>query len=129
MRKIDQSLSHAIKAMLNQLPNSIANLSWSQGNTAVKGAVQDHQEVLEVRLHGHVIAVINPSKLSVDLNNAGYPTNVTHARMNAIFDALNLPHIRATKDKDTTVYTIQSLSKHVLGINTTVAYYQDKKAA
>lgn len=129
MSQINQSLIQAIKGMLNHRPNSIAKLSWSQGNTAVVGATQKGYEVLEVRLHNSVIAVITPDKQAIELNNAGFATGLTHSRMNAVLDAFDLAHIRAKKQGKNTVFTIHSQKLYTLSTTRTTVYYKDKAAA
>ena len=76
MRKIDQTLQNAIKA----------NKPFSSGNTVF---ISNDNECYDskILLHGNVIAKRYLNVLKLD--NCGYPTNVTHARLNAVLQAFN----------------------------------------
>ena len=71
MRKIEQEMNYAIR-------NGIA---WSKGNTCTTFTQEGNTLVY---LHGNLIADI--SKDSITLYNAGWETNTTKSRLNAILD-------------------------------------------
>lgn len=73
MKKIDEL---AAKAFLNRL-------TMHQGNTVVEDDV--------MRLHGNKIAKIENN--TIYISNAGWTSNTTKSRLNAILDMLDLPRI------------------------------------
>ena len=89
MRKIDQTLQNAIKA----------NKPFSSGNTVF--IINDNECYdSKILLHGNVIAkrYLNVLKL----NNCGYPTNATHAGLNAVLQAFNYYNVKVIgKGRDT----------------------------
>ena len=73
MRKIERQLITAINTPGSKLNSSNTQVRWS-----------DDHAVVEVLLHGHIIATINFATCKLVLDNHGYVTNVTKSRLNAI---------------------------------------------
>mgnify|MGYP003589969631 CR=1 FL=1 len=105
MRKIDQKLQNAIKA----------NKPFSSGNTAF---ISNDNEC-KILLHGNVIAKRSLNVLKLD--NCGYATNVTHARLNAVLQAFNYRNVKVigkgwnTLFIDTNTNTV--IAKNELSLN------------
>ena len=74
-RKIETEMNAAIASGRN----------WSKGNTAVSF----EGDVAKVRLHGNLIAEIGEGFIT--LWDAGWRTNTTKSRLNAILDANGIP--------------------------------------
>ena len=77
MRKIERQLITAINTPGSKLNSSNTQVRWS-----------DDHAVVEVLLHGHIIATINFATARFTLDNCGYETNVTKSRLNAILSDL-----------------------------------------
>jgi hypothetical protein len=77
MRKIERQLITAINTPGSKLNSSNTQVRWS-----------DDHAVVEVLLHGHIIATINFAKSTLVISNCGYDTNVTKSRLNAILSDL-----------------------------------------
>lgn len=73
MRKIESKMNRAI----------LNNQNWCNGNTQVTYDAEN--DVNEVYLHGHLIAKVGETWLQ--LFDAGYQTNTTKSRINAILSA------------------------------------------
>ena len=103
MRKIDQTLQDAIKA----------NKKFSSGNTVFIINDNDCYDS-KILLHGNVIAkrYLNVLKL----NNCGYATNVTHARLNAVLQAFNYYNIKVIGKGGETLF-INTNSNEVIAKN------------
>ena len=88
MRKIDQTLQNAIKA----------NKKFSSGNTVF--IINDNG--CQVLLHGNLIAKRYLNVLKLD--NCGYCTNVTHARLNAVLQAFNYYNVKVISKGGETLF-------------------------
>lgn len=128
MSKIDDNLTKAIQNISANFNPNVKNprcflgKTWSQGTTTVTGGVENGFPILEVRLHGNLIAVIRPARLEVEITNAGFATNVTHARIRAILSAIDKDMIKVKKDGDDTLFYAQSFSVTELGRNRLICY-------
>ena len=72
MRKIESQMNGAIATKTN----------WSNTNTSVEYHASEN--LSEVRLHGHLIAWYDHTKLSLGISSCGYETRTTKSRLNAI---------------------------------------------
>lgn len=72
MRKVTQN---ARNAFMNPYPQN-----WAEGSTTVSPS---NGEVF-LYLHGHIIAIRNKAAGSIQITNAGWFTNVTKERLNAL---------------------------------------------
>ncbi len=77
MRKIERQLITAINTPGSKLNSSNTQVRWS-----------DDQAVVEVLLHGHIIASINFAKSTLVLSACGWETTTTKSRLNAILSDL-----------------------------------------
>jgi len=72
MRQIERSMNNAVRTQSN----------WSGSNTSV--TYYKSENLSEVRLHGNLIAWYDHSDQRLALSSAGWQTNTTKSRLNAL---------------------------------------------
>ena len=71
MRQLEQQMNFAVSNKGN----------WSGSNTSVSYIKSEN--LSEVRLHGHLIAWFDHTKMTLGLSSCGWETNTTKSRLNA----------------------------------------------
>lgn len=83
MRKIERQMLQAINTPGQDMTTSNTKVRWS-----------DDQSFVEVRLHDNIIASINWATQCIAISDAGWQTNTTKSRLNALLQGLgNRAHI------------------------------------
>lgn len=83
MRKIERQMLQAINTPGQDMTTSNTKVRWS-----------DDQSFVEVRLHDNIIASINWATQCIAISDAGWQTNTTKSRLNALLLGLgNRAHI------------------------------------
>ena len=77
MRQIERSMNNAIRTKSN----------WSGSNTSV--TFYPSENLSEVRLHGNLIAWLDHTKQVLAISSAGWHTNTTKSRLNALLYEFN----------------------------------------
>ena len=68
-----------------QMNSAVSNKdNWSFSNTSVSYHPSEH--LSEVRLHGHLIGWYNHARGTLGISSAGWQTNTTKSRLNALLD-------------------------------------------
>lgn len=91
MRKTEARMIQAIRSALNN--SSADGRLLKCGNTEVNqihhgiAHTPDYHREIEVRLHGNLIAVVEPDILRIRMADCGYRTVTTKSRLNALLRA------------------------------------------
>ena len=72
MRQLEKQMNFAVSNKGN----------WSGSNTSVSYIKSEN--LSEVRLHGHLIAWFDHTKMTLGLSSCGWETNTTKSRLNAL---------------------------------------------
>ena len=93
MRKIEAQTIQAIRTLANRANFNgrlfkSGNMEVEQIHLGVAGTVH-YDRIIQVRLHGSVIARLYPLTDTFTLYDAGYQTNTTKSRLNAILSVFN----------------------------------------
>jgi hypothetical protein len=91
MRKVEADMIRVVRVAINRA--DVAGRIWKSGNTEVAQVhhglhhTPGYYREIEVRLHGHKIAVIEPDIMRMSLYDCGYRTATTKSRLNALLSA------------------------------------------
>ena len=93
MRKIEAQTIQAVRTLANQADFNgrlfkSGNMEVEQIHLGAAGTVH-YDRIIQVRLHGSVIARLYPLTDTFTLYDAGYQTNITKNRINAILSVFN----------------------------------------
>lgn len=91
MRKIDETLAVKVSSLVKSEETGTFTVG---GNTVVVSTLQS----IAVKLHGSTIANYDKGKGELLLDNCGYSTNVTVARLNAVLNGFGMPYFAKIKN-------------------------------
>ena len=93
MRKIEAQTIQAVRTLANRADFNgrllkSGNMEVEQIHLGVAGTVH-YERIIQVRLHGSVIARLYPLTDTFTVSDAGYQTNVTKNRINALLSVFS----------------------------------------
>ena len=93
MRKIEAQTVQAVRTLANQADFNgrllkSGNMEVWQIHSGIAGTV-NYDRMIQVKLHGNVIATFYPATDTFTLSDAGWQTNTTKSRINALLGVFN----------------------------------------